>query len=188
MRPTLRRPAQLAAFALCLAGCSERDPSAPADPVDTLSAADAADAFDALLGVTVGLYQFRLAPAPGVVTQTIDETRPCPAGGRLRTQGSSTTDRPAERFTAQLQQTHQACQAESASGRRWQFEGDPDLRFEVSFGIATGASTVRMTGRVRTQNDTLTVRCTADVQFSGAPSGVVTLSGRYCGRTVRPTL
>jgi hypothetical protein len=179
------RPALLtAALLLALAACGDRDSAAPSDPIDTLSAADAYDAFEALMGATTALYQFRISSAPGVSTQTIDDTRACPLGGTLRTQGTAITDQPAGLFTGDVRQTHRACVTTSEAGRRWQFEGDPDLRIVATFGLNTGAATVQMTGRVRVQHDTTRAICNTDLQLTGTPAGDVTVSGRFCGQVI----
>jgi hypothetical protein len=180
----MRHTLLTALLLVAVAACGDRDSAAPSDPIDTLSATDADDAFEALMGATTALYQFHIGSAPGVSTQTIDDTRACPYGGTLRTQGSAVTDRPAGLFSADVRQTHRACVSASEAGRRWQFEGDPDLRIVATFAMNTGAATVRLTGRVRAQRDSARTICSTDLQFIGTPAGNVTVNGRFCGQVV----
>jgi hypothetical protein len=182
MRPS--RPAGLLClFGLFTAACGGGDNgTGPNDP-PALSAAEAQDAFDALLE-SVLLFTFSTG---GASSTNIDDTRACPNGGSLRTVGTSSSDAQTARFTADVRQSHRACGAPSGTGRVWTFEGDPDVRLQVTFNTNTGASTVVLSGRVRYTSNDATGSCAVNVTLTGATSGVVTGTGTMCGRPVTTT-
>lgn len=183
MRPS--RPAGvLSLLALLTTACGGGDNGT--GPIDspTLSAAEAQDAFDALLE-SVLVFSFSLSAPSGT---TIDDTRSCPNGGSLRTVGTAGNEASAARFTGDVRQTHRACGAPSGTGRVWTFEGDPDVRLQVTFNTNTGASTVVLTGRVRYSSNGATGSCAVNVTLTGAPSGVVTGTGTMCAQPVSVTL
>jgi len=154
--------------------------------VDTLSAADATDAFSALL-TTVLLFQFELS-GPAGSPVTVNDTRICPRGGTLLTQGTALDNASTSRFTADVRQTHRDCSAPSDSGRVWTFNGNPNLRLDVTFNTTSGALIAVITGNVRYASEGATGSCTTNVTVNGATDGTATVTGTLCGRTVSATL
>jgi hypothetical protein len=189
--------ATLAVLAFAATACGGDDDDNGTGPSETgnLSATEVADALDALSAV--GLFNFGVGFQPAGLpvglsaqSQSVDETQACPNGGNVRVAGNVSVNQSTGAVTADVRQTHNACQAPSSTGRVWTFNGNPNLRTQITAAInqASGAFTINGTisGGIRYSSNGASGSCTSNITISGSQNGG-TVRGTFCGVSVDET-
>lgn len=181
----------VAGLVLALTACSD---SATA-PEANLTQAEAAEVLEALSAIT-GLVGGDLRADGGAtlfdqpaVTESIDESFPCPAGGNARVRGSFTFNESNGSSSVDLRFTYSNCAAEAPSGRTWTFNGDPDVRQRLSGSTNPSTGNFTLTGSqvgaIRFNNGSQSGRCSINLTTRFSDEDLVyRVYGTVCGQDV----
>jgi hypothetical protein len=195
----------IAGAALALSACSGDGGTGPGpDGNGSLTAAEAAQLNQAILGLSAGVRNRQtasLSTAPtgqsaGTLNFTFDETAPCQPGGNVGVAGSMSLgwDDVAQTgsISTDFAVEHNACGHLLDNGDVITLTGDPDI--DVTMDLTTGPDgltsfVIRETGAFDWSKDAANNgSCSLDVTAQLNPAtGVVTLSGSFCGTAVSGT-
>lgn len=193
-----------AAAALALSACSDGGTGPGSAGDGTLTATEAAQLNQAILGMSAGVRTRSAASrstepmgqSTGTLNFTFNETAPCQPGGSVGLDGgirigwddAARTSTVSTDFSVR----HDACAHRLDDGQVITLTGDPDI--DVSMDVTTGPGgltsfVIHETGAFTWAKDAgNNGRCSLDVTAQlNAATGVVALSGSFCGMPVGGT-
>ena len=192
----------LAPAALFAAACSGDGATGPQANLTPAEAAEVVEALSLVSGLGFGFpaaaRQALTADSPeqvadliASVTESIDESVPCPVSGTTRINGSITINETTGASSADFRQTYTNCGVTAESGRLWTFQGDPNIRLRFSTTVNPATEQFTLTG---SQVGAFTFssagnsgRCTVNLQMALTEVGI-TISGSVCGTAVSETI
>ncbi len=191
LTPRLRSAALAAPLAVVL-GCGA---DGLTGPLNTLSPEDAVDAFDALtivsdigfgggaaLRADAGLRAVTDGVTLASFTIELNESEPCPLGGTTTLKGSITINDETYAGSADIRQDYSNCRVQSSTGRQWTFNGNPNVRTQVTVNEA-GSGSGTMTGGFGYSSDGASGRCTISLAITFTETGG-SVVGTACGQPI----
>jgi hypothetical protein len=185
-RATLIRRASVAVMAFTFAACS--DSTGPKANLTEEQVGDMLDAMSAVsaIGSLTGV---------GMAIVNASETVDCPNGGSATANATINDNQTAGTATVQLTQSFSGCKATSSSGRVWTFDGDPNIKTNLSMTVnqTTGAFTMTGTqkGGIKVSSELGSGSCAIDLTmtFSGDDNSFSgSLSGSACGHNIQQSI
>lgn len=177
-----------------LAACSGDGPTAPEANLTAEELADVYSALSVLNELSFGGF-LRAGGEPSAVmaalTESINETSPCPQGGSTRIAGSISINETTFASTTDIRQYYTDCGVTSESARLWVFNGDPNIRTRMSSTYNAQTDQLSLTGsltgafKFRSNGDS--GRCSINLSITlGSTS--VTIAGTICGQPYNETV
>ena len=187
-------------FTLSACGKDSTAPNANLSQAQVEDMMDAMSAIQDFSFVGAGMASAASRGQASLVTAQIDESAQCPVSGTVHVVGTESVDNVQNptQFSADITETHQACKAQSSSGKTWQFDGRPNIHSTVTYHVTnldTGSGTITgsQQGTIGFASEGVSGQCsvslTINLSFNGTTGAATgSLSGTVCGRDVSQDL